>query len=533
MIMEKGQISARQNLEIKGALIFFFGYLLISLLAVLFQVLAGQKLGSILVPTIVNFLIVFSAFMIYRGKKAGKGALIYSWMAVFLIFLFNSSAKYIYAVKYDWEYAVEAYHVTAITIASIILVQFLYNRKVFIVMVFLTFLAWFVFLMAAKSHGVEFYMYTMKDGEVYHGIMFLRELYYFAIMLLLSVVAYFNIPSVEEFDRRTKLQQEIILDQTKTQTELAEEVNDNVGELFQRLEHQKAILEEFSDKVQDQASTFEEISATLEQLQGSAENIATSASTQIEENGRMDGILRNLSELKRTTRTSLDETGNDIGITVENSKTGKDLLDKVEKSVDELNNQNSSIAETVNLITDIADRINLLALNASIEAARAGEHGRGFAVVADEIGKLAVQTADSVKLIVTITEKSNSTMQDTRGVINTTIPLILNMIANMEKSFDSLKDLQNSIDLEEKEISGMLSQMDKGMTLSRNIASGTDEQKRAIENTNIALENVNEAISGMVSGIDEIVGSSRKIIENAAMLKEKAANSAGDKIELT
>jgi methyl-accepting chemotaxis protein len=209
------------------------------------------------------------------------------------------------------------------------------------------------------------------------------------------------------------------------------------------------------------------------------------------------------------------------------------MLDKVEKSVDELNTQNASITETVNLITDIADRINLLALNASIEAARAGEHGRGFAVVADEIGKLAVQTSDSVKLIVTITERSSRTMTDTRGVINSTIPLILGMIANMEKSSGSLKELQKSIDMEEREISVMLSQMDKSMTLSKNIATGTDEQKRAIENTNIALENVNEAIGGMVSGIDEIVNSSRKIIENAAQLKDKAGSSVTGKIELT
>ena len=144
-----------------------------------------------------------------------------------------------------------------------------------------------------------------------------------------------------------------------------------------------------------------------------------------------------------------------------------------------------------------------------------------------------MQTADSVKLIVTITERSSRTMQDTRSVINSTIPLILAMIANMEKSSQSLKELQKSIDMEEKEINDMLSQMDTGMALSKNIATGTDEQKRAIENTNVALENVNEAIASMVSGIDAIVNSSKKIIENAALLKDKAGSSVAGKIELT
>jgi len=530
--MEQQNFSARQHLEIKGSMIFFFGYLLIALLAVIFQMLAGQKIETVSFTIIINIPILAISFFIYRSKKNGKSATMYSWIAVFLILIFNIAAKYTYAVRYDWEYAVESYHVSAITIATIILVQFLYSRKIYFVMAAFVFISWVIFLLLAGNHGVEFYMYTFKDNKVFHGIMFLREVYYFIIMLLISIVAYFNIPSVDEFDKRTARQQEIILEQADAQSELAGEINENVGELFQRLEQQKIILEDFSDRMQDQASTFEEISATLEELQGTADSISHSASTQIDENGKMNNILKNISELKKTTRTSLNETSTGIGVTVENSKTGKDMLDKVEKSVADLNTQNASIAETVNLITDIADKINLLALNASIEAARAGEHGRGFAVVADEIGKLAVQTADSVKLIVTITDRSSRTMQDTRGVIGATIPLILDMIANMEKSSRSLQDLQKSIDLEEREISEMLIQMDKGMALSKNIATGTDEQKRAIENTNNALENVNAVIGTMVNGIDEIVNSSRKIIENAALLKEKAGDSVSRKTEL-
>jgi methyl-accepting chemotaxis protein len=68
---------------------------------------------------------------------------------------------------------------------------------------------------------------------------------------------------------------------------------------------------------------------------------------------------------------------------------------EIQKSIDK-SKIVSEIREMTEIITQISEQTNLLALNASIEAARAGEHGKGFAVVASEIGKLAIQSAESV-----------------------------------------------------------------------------------------------------------------------------------------
>ena len=526
--MENRKLSAIEALELEGSIIYFFCYLIIAILAAVFQILAGQNAKTIAMPAFINVIVLFLAFLIYRRKKAGRPAMALSWSVAIITLLINSLIRLVYIRNFDWTYAAEGYHLAAITVASLIILQFLYSRRIYVTMAVLLFLSWLAFIFIASNNGVDYYMYSMKDGKVYHGVMFLREIYYLVMMVLVSVAVYFNIPIIKKFNKQTTLQQEIILTQSRNQSELSNEIHENINDLFQRLEQQKLILDHFNEKMQDQASTYEEISATLEELQGASENIADSASTQIEENSKMDKILSNLKNIKIETKLHLDETSSGIEETVENSKAGKDFLDRVEKAVEELNIQNDRIVNTINMIVDIADRINLLALNASIEAARAGEHGRGFAVVADEIGKLAVQTTDSVKEIMSITGKSTQTMSGTREVINSTIPLIMSMIIKMEESSAKIEELQRSLKLEENQITEMIGQMSSTLTLSKNIATGTDEQKRAIENTNRAVENVNGIITAMVTGIHEIVDSSETIINNAGQLLDKAEKSAGE-----
>ncbi|WP_430385361.1 methyl-accepting chemotaxis protein [Arcobacter venerupis] len=85
---------------------------------------------------------------------------------------------------------------------------------------------------------------------------------------------------------------------------------------------------------------------------------------------------------------------------------GQNLASQTATSMDEINQEVTSINEAIIIIDQIAFQTNILSLNAAVEAATAGEAGRGFAVVAAEVRNLANRSADAAKEIKNIVQKA-------------------------------------------------------------------------------------------------------------------------------
>ncbi len=461
--------------------------------------------------------------MIYRFKRKGNNADALKLSVSLLSVLFTMISKYNYARTMDWTYAAQCYHLSALSVCFISIQQFLYNKKIIIASALIFFINWLVFLYIAYSNGVTFHPQSVIGGIVVHdGIQIHREIFFFLVMCIITFASYRNIPVIDDYDRRNEKQQAIIMQQANDERALVAEIRENMNFFFHEVDQQTSAVSAFHDKMQSLASTFEEISASTEELLGTADNISELAADHIDQNKTMEESVNQFSKIKGETKVHLDSMLEDITAVVRKSTTGSERLGVVESTIERIKEQGGMISETVNIIVDIADRINLLSLNAAIEAARAGESGRGFAVVADEIGKLAVQTSDSIKQIETILSMNTKTTTDGVEIIRSAAVIIKDMISDINASSEKIRTLKDSIAAEGGHINVITGQVIKNKDLANTIGTGTGEQKIAIQNVSKSVESANHDLTGMVQGIEEVTGASRNIYEKAKDLIEKS-----------
>ncbi|UXR64435.1 methyl-accepting chemotaxis protein [Bdellovibrio bacteriovorus] len=115
------------------------------------------------------------------------------------------------------------------------------------------------------------------------------------------------------------------------------------------------------------------------------------------------------------------------------ARNGKDEVEKLIQSMDEIAKSSKKIEEIISVIDDIAFQTNLLALNAAVEAARAGEQGKGFAVVAEAVRALAQRSATSAKEIADLIQDSVEKIEGGHEVVQASGTMLNEIVLQIEK----------------------------------------------------------------------------------------------------
>jgi methyl-accepting chemotaxis protein len=220
-----------------------------------------------------------------------------------------------------------------------------------------------------------------------------------------------------------------------------------------------------SQSSQEQASSIEELAATVDQMTTAIKLNAENASA------------------------GLEKTRDMVQMASESGKMSKKLI----QAMDEISDASKKIGNIVTTVNDVAFQTNLLALNAAVEAARAGEHGKGFAVVAQEVRSLAQRSAEASREI--------------RSLIEDTVSKITAGDDMVKKSGDVLEEIIRHID-------------DLSETIDE-IAHSSSNQATNVEELNLAIAEIDAGTQQNASTAEELTGTSNHLSIGAMELAEK------------
>ncbi|MFT5008706.1 MAG: methyl-accepting chemotaxis protein, partial [Granulosicoccus sp.] len=188
---------------------------------------------------------------------------------------------------------------------------------------------------------------------------------------------------------------------------------------------------DLSRRTEQQASSLEETSSSMEELTGTVRLNADNASQ----------------------ANALASQAANVAID------GGELIQQVVKTMASINASARKIADIIGVIDGIAFQTNILALNAAVEAARAGEQGRGFAVVASEVRSLAQRSANAAKDIKALISDSVSEIESGNSLVG--------------KSGDTMQEVVTAI----KRVNDIMAEI---AAASAEQATGIDEISKAV-----------------------------------------------------
>ena len=257
------------------------------------------------------------------------------------------------------------------------------------------------------------------------------------------------------------------------------------------LEEVKLVSSLQSTGISEQASSINEITASLEEID-------KSTAQTLEKAMALGDIAEKTSQQGQVGVASVEKS-------IEGMRSIREKVQTIAKVILELSTQTQQVGEITAVVNTLALQSKMLALNASIEAAKAGEAGKGFAVVAAEVKNLAEQSEQSTTQVQKIledirhgTEKAVLvTEEGTKGVDEGT--------GLVEQMGHIVKSLTQAIN--------------ETMIASQQIEAAVRQEGLGIEQITTGMNEINQVTSSFVDTVKQTTDSITKLGEIATNIK--------------
>lgn len=245
------------------------------------------------------------------------------------------------------------------------------------------------------------------------------------------------------------------------------------------------------DQLAQLATAMNEMSATISDVAGHAENTA------------------------RDTQDATSEAGlgnQDVHASVHGIQALATEVEQATLQVNQLKEGVMQIGEVTAVISAISEQTNLLALNAAIEAARAGEQGRGFAVVADEVRQLASRTRQSTEEIQGTIAQLQQRAVSAADAMDASRKLAESSVNQSEKAGQDLSLIVNHI----QHVSDMATQI---ATAAEQQSMVAEDMNRNVSGINDSALEMSQSASQLAQESELLAGLSRSLDERLAVFK--------------
>ncbi|WP_421165128.1 methyl-accepting chemotaxis protein [Aeromonas dhakensis] len=250
------------------------------------------------------------------------------------------------------------------------------------------------------------------------------------------------------------------------------------------------------DQLAQLATAMNEMSATIADVAGHAENTA------------------------RDTQDATSEAGlgnRDVHASVHGIQALASEVEQATLQVNQLKEGVMQISEVTAVISAISEQTNLLALNAAIEAARAGEQGRGFAVVADEVRQLASRTRQSTEEIQSTIAQLQQRAVSAADAMDASRKLAESSVGQSEKAGQDLSLIVNHI----QHVSDMATQI---ATAAEQQSMVAEDMNRNVSGINDSALEMSQSASQLAQESELLAGLSRSLDERLALFKLGSTN---------
>jgi methyl-accepting chemotaxis protein len=236
---------------------------------------------------------------------------------------------------------------------------------------------------------------------------------------------------------------------------------DEIGRLFDALNHMTGGVSATVVKVLDSARTIDDASAEI-----AAGNRDLSHRTE-EQARNLHATVQAMSELTEAVEQNHVNAhdANALALAASSvAQQGAGAVGQMVERMETIRQSAARIGDITAMIDGIAFQTNILALNAAVEAARAGAEGRGFAVVAAEVRSLAQHSAAAAKEIKQLIGESTGAIESGAGIASAAGGTMREILARVRE----VADLLHAID-------GASSEQAAGIAQVRRVIADMDE----------------------------------------------------------